>query len=77
MKLKLHFAGDEVHVAADFCRQGRCQQPMDHQSAPLVRRDVMHALIARYFIEQSDIRFSESTIPGNDISSLHRDALRI
>lgn len=31
MELESHFAGDEIHIAANLGWQRRCQQPMSHQ----------------------------------------------
>ena len=71
MKLKSHFASDEIQVAADLCRYCRCQQTMDHQAAPLVGLNVMRAFITRDSVEKANVLFSKRSLPGDDVANLH------
>ena len=71
MKLKFQFARNEVHVAADFRRDRSRQQTMNHQTSLLVRRDVMHALVAGNFIEEPNIVRGERSLPGNNVTNFH------
>ena len=71
MKLKSHFASDEVHIAADLRRYCRGEQTMDHQAALLIGHNMMNAFIARDLIEKADVLFGKCSLPGDDVANLH------
>jgi hypothetical protein len=72
IELKLHLAGNEVHVAADFGGNSRRQKTVNHQPSLFVRGNVMDAFIARHFVEESNVVFAEGSLPGFLIAYFHR-----
>jgi hypothetical protein len=75
VKLKFHFTGNEIHVAANFGGDRRSQQAMDHQPPVFVERQVMHTLISRDFVEEPNVIFTKRSLPGNRIANFHYPSL--
>src|SRR5437763_13871752 len=71
MKLKSHFASDEVHIAAHLGRYCRGEQTMDHQVALLIGNDMMNAFIARDLIEKAEVLFSKLPFPVDGVAHFH------
>src|SRR5436853_7755571 len=71
MKLKSHFASDEVHIAADLRRDCRSEQTVHHQAALFIGLNVMNAFIARDLIEEADVLFGKCSLPGDGVANLH------